>query len=79
MADSRWPIGANRCLPHTIPWTSSISPAAGLTDVVLPELNLADLEEIPAEVRNQMRFHPVTSVDQVLEIALEPTSVAMAA
>jgi ATP-dependent Lon protease len=53
--------------------------AAGLTDVVLPELNLADLEEIPAEVRNQMRFHPVTSVDQVLEIALEPTSVAMAA
>jgi hypothetical protein len=28
IADSRWPIGANRCLPHTIPQIPSISPAA---------------------------------------------------
>ncbi len=44
--------------------------AAGLTDVILPERNAADLEEVPREVRDQMRFHPVTSVDEVLEIAL---------
>jgi ATP-dependent Lon protease len=53
--------------------------AAGLTDVVLPELNAADLDDIPPEVRKTMRFHPVASIDQVLEIALEPESVAMAA
>ncbi|HUE39876.1 MAG TPA: S16 family serine protease, partial [Candidatus Binatia bacterium] len=53
--------------------------AAGLTDVVLPERNAADLEEIPAEVRERMRFHPVTTIDEVLDIALEPAVVAMAA
>jgi len=53
--------------------------AAGLTDVILPEANVPDLEELPSDVRNKMRFHPVSSVDQVLEIALEQTPVAIAA
>jgi len=53
--------------------------AAGLTDVVLPELNVADLDDLPKEVRDRMRFHPVSSIDEVLEIALEPATVAMAA
>jgi ATP-dependent Lon protease len=46
--------------------------AAGLTDVILPERNRGDLDEIPAEVREQMSFHPVMSIDEVLELALEP-------
>jgi ATP-dependent Lon protease len=46
--------------------------AAGLTDVVLPERNRGDLDDIPAEVREQMTFHPVMTVDEVLELALEP-------
>ncbi|MGH2833817.1 MAG: S16 family serine protease, partial [Solirubrobacteraceae bacterium] len=46
--------------------------AAGLTDVVLPERNRGDLEEIPKEVAEQMSFHPVMSVGEVLELALEP-------
>ncbi len=46
--------------------------AAGLTDVVLPERNRGDLDDIPAEVREQMSFHPVMTVDEVLELALEP-------
>jgi ATP-dependent Lon protease len=46
--------------------------AAGLTDVVLPERNRGDLDEVPADVREQMAFHPVMSVDEVLELALEP-------
>ena len=46
--------------------------AAGLTDVILPERNRGDLDEIPEEVRNQMSFHPVMSVQEVLERALEP-------
>ncbi len=53
--------------------------AAGLDEVLLPEANLADLEEIPAGLRSRMRFHPVTSIDQVLAIALEPEPLAIAA
>jgi ATP-dependent Lon protease len=47
--------------------------AAGLTDVILPERNRGDLDEIPEEVRKQMTFHPVMTVDEVLERALEET------
>jgi ATP-dependent Lon protease len=46
--------------------------AAGLTDVILPERNRGDLDEIPQEVREQMSFHPVMTIDEVLERALEP-------
>jgi ATP-dependent Lon protease len=46
--------------------------AAGLTDVILPERNRGDLDDIPEEVREQMGFHPVMSIDEVLELALEP-------
>ncbi len=46
--------------------------AAGLTDVVIPERNRADLEDVPEEVREAMTFHPVLSIDEVLPLALEP-------
>jgi ATP-dependent Lon protease len=46
--------------------------AAGLTDVILPERNRGDLEDVPDDVRAQMRFHPVMTVDEVLGLALEP-------
>ncbi len=46
--------------------------AAGLTDVVLPERNRADLDDVPADVRDAMTFHPVMTVGEVLDIALEP-------
>src|SRR5918995_661450 len=48
--------------------------AAGLTHVVLPERNRADLDDVPAHVREEMTFHPVMSLDEVLELALEPAS-----
>jgi ATP-dependent Lon protease len=53
--------------------------AAGLTDVILPERNEADLDDLPADVRQQMHFHPVKSIDEVLELALEPSEVMMVA
>jgi ATP-dependent Lon protease len=53
--------------------------AAGLTEVIVPDRNEPALDDVPAEVRDQMRFHIVTSVDQVLALALEPTAFAMAA
>jgi ATP-dependent Lon protease len=46
--------------------------AAGLTEVILPERNRGDLEDVPEEVREQMTFHPVMSIDEVLDLALEP-------
>ena len=46
--------------------------AAGLTDVILPERNRGDLDDVPEEVREQMAFHPVMTVGEVLELALEP-------
>ncbi|MCW3033594.1 MAG: ATP-dependent protease La [Solirubrobacterales bacterium] len=46
--------------------------AAGLTDVILPERNRGDLDDIPEEVRAQMTFHPVMTVHEVLDRALEP-------
>src|SRR5688572_29091060 len=53
--------------------------AAGLTDVILPEHNEPDLDDLPSDVRQQMHFHPVKSIDEVLALALEPTEVAMVA
>jgi ATP-dependent Lon protease len=46
--------------------------AAGLTTVILPERNRGDLDDVPADVREAMSFHPVVSIDEVLELALEP-------
>jgi ATP-dependent Lon protease len=46
--------------------------AAGLTDVVIPERNRGDLDDIPKEVRDAVRFHPVMTIGEVLEVALEP-------
>ena len=46
--------------------------AAGLTEVILPERNRGDLDEVPEEVREEMAFHPVMSIGEVLDLALEP-------
>jgi ATP-dependent Lon protease len=46
--------------------------AAGLTDVILPERNRGDLDDIPDDVREHMTFHPVMTVQEVIDRALEP-------
>jgi ATP-dependent Lon protease len=46
--------------------------AAGITDVILPERNRADLEDVPENVREEMSFHPVMTIGEVLDVALEP-------
>jgi ATP-dependent Lon protease len=53
--------------------------AAGLTDVVLPERNRGDLDDVPADVREAMSFHFAMTIDEVLAVALEPMSLAAAA
>ncbi len=46
---------------------------AGLDTVILPKRNEKDLDDLPDEVRERMRFILVETVDEVLEAALEPT------
>jgi ATP-dependent Lon protease len=43
---------------------------AGLTDVVIPFDNEADLDDVPESVRAEIRFHPVKDVREVLQVAL---------
>jgi ATP-dependent Lon protease len=45
----------------------------GINEVILPKENEKDMEEIPAEVREAMEFHPVESMDEVLRLALDGT------
>jgi ATP-dependent Lon protease len=53
--------------------------AAGLTDVILPERNRGDLDDVPQEVRDAMRFHLTMTIDEVLSAALEPAPLRSAA
>ena len=45
--------------------------AAGITDIIIPERNRADLDEIPENVKEDVSFHPVMSIGEVLDLALE--------
>jgi ATP-dependent Lon protease len=53
--------------------------AAGLTDVILPERNRGDLDEVPEEVREAMKFHFAMTIDEVVGVALESVAVTAAA
>jgi ATP-dependent Lon protease len=46
---------------------------AGIREVILPDENEKDLEEIPEEVRDKMRYHFVAHMDKVLSNALVRT------
>ena len=45
---------------------------AGIKVIVIPKNNEADIEDIPEEVRKQLSFHPVETLEEVLKIALVP-------
>ncbi|BBB00032.1 putative ATP-dependent protease [Actinacidiphila reveromycinica] len=44
---------------------------AGITTVVIPKRNEADLDDVPAEILGVLDVHPVSDVRQVLALALE--------
>jgi ATP-dependent Lon protease len=44
----------------------------GITTIIAPELNEADIEEIPEHLRKRLNFSFVSQIGQVLEAALEP-------
>ncbi|MFY3792375.1 endopeptidase La [Ureibacillus sp. MALMAid1270] len=43
---------------------------AGLTTIVIPKDNIRDIDDIPESIREQLTFKPVSSADEVLNIAL---------
>ena len=43
---------------------------AGITEIVLPKENEPELEDLPEEVRRELIFHPVETLDEVLAVAL---------
>jgi ATP-dependent Lon protease len=45
---------------------------AGLSRVILPQRNARDLDDVPADVRDQMEFIFAEDMTQVLAAALEP-------
>lgn len=47
---------------------------AGTRTILIPEDNMADLEDLPPEVLKELEIHPVQTIDQVLALALEGAS-----
>lgn len=47
---------------------------AGLTEVILPERNADDLEDVPQAILDEMDFHTPGTIDRVIELALEPAA-----
>ena len=47
---------------------------AGLTSVIFPKLNEADLDDVPEDVRKEMTFYMADTLDDVLEHALQPNN-----
>jgi ATP-dependent Lon protease len=45
---------------------------AGITTIILPKENEADMEDIPEDVRRSLTFHCVSTLDEVFDIALVP-------
>ena len=43
---------------------------AGCSKIILPRENEKDIEEIPMDIRKELEFYPVTTLQQVLELAL---------
>jgi ATP-dependent Lon protease len=41
-----------------------------VVDVIIPHANVREIEELPQEVRDSIRFHPVRTMDEVLALAL---------
>jgi ATP-dependent Lon protease len=49
---------------------------AGLTVVIVPARNEADLDDVPEAVRDEMTFHVASDIGHVLDVALEPAAQA---
>jgi ATP-dependent Lon protease len=48
----------------------------GIRHVIAPELNEHDVDEIPEHLRDQLEFHFVSRIEDVLGVALQASRVA---
>jgi ATP-dependent Lon protease len=76
------PVRADVAMTGEVTLTGQVLPIGGLKEkalaaqrngirtVIAPELNEPDIDEIPAHLRKTLRFVFVSTVDQVLEVAL---------
>jgi ATP-dependent Lon protease len=51
---------------------------AGIKEVLVPVRNERDVEEVPKDVRDQMKVHLVKKVDDILPLVLEPPTASPA-
>ena len=49
---------------------------AGLTEVILPSRNEADVDDVPQSVKDEMKFHFASEIAEVLKFALSRNSLA---
>ena len=47
----------------------------GIKNVIIPKQNVKDLEEIPANIRKEMNFIPVSTVTEVLDEAIRGVNI----
>jgi ATP-dependent Lon protease len=47
---------------------------AGIRQVLIPKKNEKDLEDVPADIRNDLAVHLISRVEEILPLALEPRS-----
>jgi ATP-dependent Lon protease len=47
---------------------------AGIAEVLIPKDNEKDLEDVPNEAKAKLQFRPIHTVDEILELALEPAA-----
>jgi ATP-dependent Lon protease len=52
---------------------------AGLTEVIIPARNEPDLDDVPEEIRRELKIHPVGDVADVLRLALRPAEARLLA
>ena len=52
---------------------------AGIKTFVLPRQNMKDLEEVPEDARRELTFVPVDMMDEVLTVALHPSTAELRA
>ncbi|MBC7385563.1 MAG: endopeptidase La [Cryobacterium sp.] len=76
------PIRKDVAMTGEITLTGRVLPIGGLKEkalaamrhgvkiVIIPDKNKKDLEDIPVEIRNQLTFVPVKTIDEVLDVAL---------
>ena len=50
----------------------------GIKEIIIPQANVRDLDEIPEHVRKGIAFHPVSRMEEVIEIAFPPERKAKA-